>query len=62
MHCADSGILLQHVSGRRNGKPLQHSHSVRDEIIQAYRKGASVSDLVKQHSVSRATIYRWVKG
>ncbi len=62
VHCADTGILLQHVSGRRNGKPLQHSHGVRDGVMQAYRKGASVSDLMEQYAVSRATIYRWVKG
>ncbi|HBR1046386.1 TPA: helix-turn-helix domain-containing protein [Klebsiella pneumoniae] len=62
VHCADAGILLQHVSGRRNGKPLLHSHGVRDGVIQAYRKGASVSDLMEQYAVSRATIYRWVKG
>lgn len=61
VHCADRGILLQHVSGRRNGKPLQHSHGVRDGVIQAYRKGASVHDLMEQYAVSRATIYRWIK-
>ena len=62
VHCADTGILLQHVSGPRNGKPLQHSHSVRDEIIQAHRKGAKVAELVERFAVSKATIYRWVKG
>ncbi|MDD8491126.1 helix-turn-helix domain-containing protein [Escherichia coli] len=55
------GVLLQHVLGRRNGKPLQRSHSVRDEIIQAHRKGAKVAQLVERYAVSRATIYRWVK-
>ena len=55
-------MLLQHVSGRRNGKPLQHTHSVRDDIFQAHRKGAKVAELVERYSVSRATVYRWVKG
>ncbi|EGD0834008.1 helix-turn-helix domain-containing protein [Escherichia coli] len=55
------GVLLQHVLGRRNGKPLRRSHSVRDEIIQAHRKGAKVAQLVERYAVSRATIYRWVK-
>ena len=62
VHCADRGILLQHVSGKRIGKPLQHSHGVRDEIIQAHRKGAKVGELVERFAVSRATVYRWVKG
>ncbi|ENZ1679824.1 helix-turn-helix domain-containing protein [Klebsiella pneumoniae] len=31
-------------------------------LLQAYRKGASVHDLMEQYAVSRATIYRWVKG
>ncbi|KGT95787.1 hypothetical protein NG99_01190 [Erwinia typographi] len=55
------GVLLQHVSGRRNEKPLQHSHSVRDEIFQAHRKGAKVAQLMERYAVSRATIYRWVR-
>ncbi|TXW48590.1 adenine methyltransferase [Klebsiella pneumoniae] len=60
--CADSGKHLLDVAGRSPGKPSLHEYSTKDAVIQAHRKGAKVAELVERYAVSRATIYRWVKG
>lgn len=60
--CADSGTHLLDVAGRSPGQPSKHDYKIRDAVIQAHRKGAKVADLVERFGVSRATIYRWVKG
>ncbi|HFN0651430.1 helix-turn-helix domain-containing protein [Klebsiella quasipneumoniae subsp. quasipneumoniae] len=60
--CADTGTHLLDVTGRSPGQPSKHDYKIRDAVIQAHRKGAKVADLVERFGVSRATIYRWVKG
>lgn len=59
--CADSGKELCTVAGRKPGKPSTHTFSIKDKVIQDFRRGIKVGELVERHKVSRATIYRWVR-
>ncbi|MCS2159608.1 adenine methyltransferase [Scandinavium sp. H11S7] len=61
--CADTLKPLHVVAGQRPGHPLEHGHSIRDQIIQEHQRGASVADLVKKYEgkVSRRSVYRWLK-
>lgn len=62
VYCADSGAHLLDVAGRSPGQPSKHDYKIKDAVIQAHRKGAKVGELVERFGVSKATIYRWVKG
>lgn len=64
VNCADTLQTLHVVAGQRPGHPLEHSHSIKDKVMQDYlRNNLKVSDLVEKYraDVSRRTIYRWVK-
>ncbi|EIW1122482.1 TPA: adenine methyltransferase [Klebsiella pneumoniae] len=63
VNCADSLHTLHVVAGQRPGHPLEHGHSIRNNIIQEYQRGTTVAELVKKYEgkVSRRSIYRWVK-
>ena len=61
VNCADSLSLLQVVAGRKPGRPLSHSYSVKDKIIQDYLRGEDIPELVERYKVARSTVYRWIK-